>query len=359
MVLHNVSLVVAPLVAFACHPSPAPVADTARPAVRAEERAEESREDRRECAITLERVEQGLELRIGEELFTVFRFKELEGRKPSLYPLVAPGGVEVTRDFPFAKGEGEEYDHPHHSSLWFAHGDVNGNDFWHGAKTRIVADDEYRANVVDNRATVETTFRWIDGEGEAIAEEARRTSFLARKEERLIDFEITVRPLEEPLVFGDTKEGTFGVRLAPELRLKGKVAAGHARNSEGVEGKDVWGKRARWITYWGAIDGETVGVAIFDHPKNHAHPTWWHARDYGLVAANPFGVHDFEGKPAHTGDLAVPVGSECTFRYRVMLYSGAAEARKIEAAWKAWTDLPTESLHLLGIEPPARSGDRD
>lgn len=287
--------------------------------------------------ITCERVDSGVEVRAGGELFTVFRFAEEEGQKPSLYPLLAPGGTRVTRDFPFEKGEGEEYDHPHHCSLWFAHGDVNGNDFWHGAKTRIVLEGEPKVELEEGAATVETTFRWIDGDGEAIGVEERKTTFRVEAGHRFVDFEITVKPLEQPLVFGDTKEGTFGLRLAPELRLRGKVAKGQALNSEGVTGKDCWGKRARWITYWGPIDGSEVGVAIFDHPKNHAHPTWWHARDYGLVAANPFGVHDFEKKPAHTGDLTVPVGKERTFRYRVVLYRGVAEAKVLEGAWEDWS----------------------
>ena len=287
--------------------------------------------------IALERVESGVEVRAGGELFTTFRFVEEGGKKPSLYPLLAPGGIKVTRDFPFEKGEGEEYDHPHHRSLWFAHGDVNGHSFWHGVKTRIVLEGEPKLELGEGSATVETTFRWVGGDGEAVATEERETTFRAEAERRFVDFAITVKPLDEPLVFGDTKEGTFGLRLAPELRVGGKVAKGSALNSVGVRDRDCWGKRARWITYWGPIDGKEVGVAILDHPTNHAHPTWWHARDYGLVAANPFGVHDFEKKPAHTGDLTVPVGKERTFRYRVVLYRGVAEAKAIEAAWKAWS----------------------
>jgi len=287
--------------------------------------------------IEVKRVERGLEVRAAGEPFTVFRLEREEGRKPSLWPLSAPGGMKVTRAFPFEKGEREELDHPHQSSLWFAHGDVNGSDFWTGKGTRIELVGEPKVLPGEGAATIETTFRWIGEDGEAVAVEERTTTFRADAGRRTLDFEITLRPAgDSPLVFGDTKEGTFGMRLAPELRLEGKVAAGHARNSEGVEGKDVWGKRARWITYWGSIAGETVGVAIFDHPRNHAHPTWWHARDYGLVAANPFGVHDFERKPAHTGDLAVPVGEEVTFRYRVVLYRGAADAKVIDAAWEEW-----------------------
>lgn len=287
--------------------------------------------------ITVTPVEEGLEVRAAGELFTVFRFEEPDGAKPSLYPLLAPGGTKVTRDFPFSKGEGEQYDHPHHRSLWFAHGDVNGNDFWHGAKTRIVLEGEPKVSKGGDLATVETTYRWIGGDGEAVGIEERQTTFRAEAGRRFVDFEMTVRPLAEPLIFGDTKEGMFGLRLAAPLRLQGEVAKGQALNSGGITGKACWGKRARWITYWGPIGEETVGVAIFDHPTNHAHPTWWHARDYGLVAANPFGVHDFEKKPAHTGDLTVPVGKERTFRYRVVLYRGAAEAKAIDTAWKAWS----------------------
>jgi hypothetical protein len=144
--------------------------------------------------------------------------------------------------------------------------------------------------------------------------------------QRMFDFEITLRPSDGDLTFGDTKEGTMAVRLAETMRLQGKVGHGHIVNSEGIRDDQTWGKKADWCDYYGPVEGKIVGMAIFDHPENPRHPTWWHVRDYGLFAANPFGKHDFEKLPDKTaGNLVVPAGKTITFRYRFYLHEGDAE----------------------------------
>lgn len=278
---------------------------------------------------------QWITVRVGESFFT--RCTSEGGAPPYLWPLEGPTGERMTRGFPMEPVAGEPDDHPHHRSLWFAHGAVNGHDFWHGAKTRIEPDG--RAEIVvpqGERGVVRTRYRWLDDGGQLVCTETRTTSFSATASERTIDFEIALEPAAAPLVLGDTKEGSFAVRLRPELCLKGEGATGHFRNSAGNEDGDCWGKRAAWCTSWGTVEGEVVGLTLFDHPKNHAHPTWWHARDYGLFAANPFGAHDFEGAPEGTGELTVPVGEHLTLRYRLVLYAGAPDFERIEAAYGAW-----------------------
>ena len=120
------------------------------------------------------------------------------------------------------------------------------------------------------------------------------------------------------------------LRVSADKRRGNHTAAGHAINSEGHTDGELWGKRAKWVDYWAPIEGNTVGIAIFDHPQNPRHPTWWHARHYGLVAANPFGVHDFENKPKGTGDMVIRDGSSVTFRYRFVFHEGDAAAAKID-----------------------------
>lgn len=135
----------------------------------------------------------------------------------------------------------------------------------------------------------------------------------------------------------------MGIRTNPNLRLKATpkngnhTAGGHSINSEGVKDREMWGKRAAWVDYWGDIDGQLTGVAIFDHPQNPRHPTWWHARDYGLVAANPFGVNHFENKPDGTGDMTLKSGEEMTFRYRFLFHPGDAKSAKIAEAYQAYS----------------------
>ncbi len=160
--------------------------------------------------------------------------------------------------------------------------------------------------------------------------------FFADQSTRTIDCDLTLIATDKQVTFGDTKEGLFAIRLAPTLRLEGAVAQGSARNSEGVTGKDVWGKRAKWIEYSGPIDGEIVGVVIYDHPDNPRHPTWWHAREYGLVAANPFGRRAFQGKREQAGDLMIQKGESIRLRYRMVIHDGAWDAKHLEAASTEW-----------------------
>src|SRR5438105_14745952 len=155
--------------------------------------------------------------------------------------------------------------------------------------------------------------------------------------QRMFDFEITLRPASGDVVFGDTKEGTMAVRLAETMRLKGKVGHGHIINSNGVRDEHTWGKRADWCDYYGPVGEKTVGMAIFDHPENPQHPTWWHVRDYGLFAANPFSRHDFEKlSDKSAGNLTIPAGQSVTFRYRFYLHQGDEKQGKVAERYREY-----------------------
>ena len=152
-----------------------------------------------------------------------------------------------------------------------------------------------------------------------------------------MDWEITLHASNGQVTFGDTKEGSMAIRLNPSMQLmttkamksRGETAKGHIINSEGVTDGKTWGKRAAWCDYYGPVKGEVVGIAIFDHPSNPRHPTWWHVRDYGLFAVNPFGIHDFEKKPAGTGDFVIPAGQSATFKYRFYFHKGDEKQGKV------------------------------
>ncbi|MFT7486264.1 MAG: hypothetical protein ACI9F9_002119, partial [Candidatus Paceibacteria bacterium] len=249
-----------------------------------------------------------------------------------------PGAVPVTRGYPMLPGPADEQDHPHHQSLWFAHGDVNGYDFWHGTEhnERIVWDGDLTVENESDRCRVLASYNWMANEDTLVCMEERELIFSESEDERTVDIQITLTPGSQALVMGDTKEGSFALRIHPALRVTGKAANGHLMNSEGQSGSDVWGKRARWIDDSGHVDNVPVGIAIFDHPENPRHPTWWHARTYGLLAANPFGVHDFEGKPEGAGQMTIPVGSRLQLRYRVLLHGADWDAARIDEAYGEW-----------------------
>ena len=259
--------------------------------------------------------------------------------RPFVWPIYAPGDRAVTRNHPMARREGEQHDHPHHQSLWFAHGNVNGFDFWHGKKhnERIVHEGTYARVGHDPFAVVHSDYRWMADERTVVLRESRQLRFEDHGDHRTIDVAVTLKATDGDVTFGDTKEGTFALRVHPELRVDGKVAKGTLRNSGGVTGKPVWGKRARWVDDAGPVEGKDVGVAIFDHPDNLRHPTWWHARAYGLVAANPFGIHDFEKKAKGAGNFVLAKGKECTLRYRVLVHAGTWTPERLDQAWQTWS----------------------
>lgn len=284
--------------------------------------------------LRVETDDDGIHVRIGDEAFTTLRHDKMG---PFLYPVLGPGGARMTRGYPMDPQAGEADDHPHHRSLWLAHGNVNGYDFWHGREHGETIKKNGKIEPVrgENDLSLVGSYDWI-ADGKVIMQEKRRLSFAVEENQRRIDVSSTFTAGSEGVVFGDTKEGTMALRLTPTLRLKGDVAAGYARNSQGDEGGGVWGKRAEWVAYAGPIDGRVMTVAIFDDPTNHAHPTWWHARTYGLFAANPFGAHDFEGKPAGTGNMRLTAGESVSFRWRILLREGGVEVGEITDAYAAF-----------------------
>jgi len=261
--------------------------------------------------------------------------------KPCIYPVLGPDGIPMTRNYPFKKVEGEANDHPHHQSLWYTHGDVNGVDFWsvrdNAGKIRHTGKVEIKG------ATLSGKREWVDKDGKIVCTDDVAVTFGEEADgTRWIDYVMTIHASQGELEFGDTKEGSMGIRTHPNLRLRNDkrrgvtTANGHALNSAGHKDGALWGKRAKWVDYWGTIDGKTVGVAIFDHPENPRHPTWWHARDYGLVAANPFGLHYFEKKEKGAGDMKIADGESVTFRYRFVFHRGGAEQAKTADRYAAW-----------------------
>lgn len=282
---------------------------------------------------------------IDGQPFTEYRY--LGYAKPILFPVYGPGQKPMTRNYPMVKGiDNEATDHPHHKSIWYTHDEVGGVRFWmengEGGKSKDVGTQVQTSLKVDgNKIIAEND--WNSADGETVCSDQRTLTFGKSGDARYIDYEVTWIASSGDVIIGDTKEGTMGIRTNPTLRLKAAAkkgnhtAGGHSINSEGVKDGAMWGKRAAWVDYWGEIDGQMTGVAIFDHPSNPRHPTWWHARDYGLVAANPFGVNHFEGKPDGSGDMTLKAGETMTFRYRFLFHPGDADSAKVADAYQTYS----------------------
>lgn len=270
-----------------------------------------------------------LRIEINGELFSEYHFKDVS--RPYLYPVLGPGEIPLTRNWPMKDTPNEEHDHPHHRSLWYAHGSINGNDFWSEEKGagKTVHEKFVAIQSGKKEGRIQSLNKLVAADGNVVATDERTWTFYSRPDARMFDFAITIHASEGALTFGDTKEGTMAIRLNEAMRLKGKIGHGHIVNSEGVKDGDTWGKRADWCDYYAPVEGQVVGVAIFDHPSNPRHPTWWHVRDYGLFAANPFGLHDFEKKPPGTGNLVVPSGESITFHYRFYCHRGDEKQARV------------------------------
>lgn len=291
-----------------------------------------------------------ISVEIAGKPFTQF-FIGPETNKPYLHPLRSASGKMVTRGYPMEEIPGETRDHPHHRGLWFSHGDVNGLDFWgneeRGGKFgRIVLQKVNGVTSGKESGSIDATFEWRDAAGKALLTEARRMIFHGQPHMRTIDFEITLTA-QEKVKFGDTKEGTFAIRLAPGLEEPHSGAPAQPKrtglmvDSQGRRGeKQVWGKRADWVDYFGIVDGEHLGIAILDHPSNPRHPTWWHSRSYGLFAANIFGLHDFENDKSKDGSLTLEPGEKLTFRYRVVIHPGDVESAHIARLYQEYSNEP-------------------
>jgi hypothetical protein len=288
--------------------------------------------------ITAEKGEKGVVVEIDGQPFTTYVFDS--GLKPELgpilWPIIGPTGKPVTRAHPMAEGPNERQDHPHHRSLWFNHGDVNGLSFWH---VDTIRHREFVKVKSGPEAVIVTRNDWIAPDGKKVCEDQRTLTFGIDGDTRRIDFDITLTAIDAPATFGDTKEGTMGVRVAGTMKVDAKLG-GKIVNSEDQVDRDAWGKQAAWVDYHGPVDGQTVGVAILNHPSSFRFPTYWHVRTYGLFAANPFGWHHFRGSDDHDGSHTLAPGESMAFSYRFLFHKGDETEAQVAEAFEAYAAKP-------------------
>lgn len=275
--------------------------------------------------------------------------------KPVLFPLVTSSGKSLTRGFPIDPQPGERVDHPHHMGHWFNYGDVNGLDFWNNSDAipkeklkdygKIVHSKIVKIN--QEEGSLSTKSNWQSTSGESMLEETTVFKFSQEGNTRIVDRYTTLSALQD-ISFKDNKEGVFGVRVTRAMELPAKKPAifvdaqgnptevkvldntgvnGNYLSSEGLEGNDVWGTRAEWVKLYSTIKEEPVSITIMDNPNNVGYPTYWHARDYGLFAANPLGQEVFS-KGKEVLNFALKKGESVSFHYRMLIHNGSVLAPK-------------------------------
>ena len=277
--------------------------------------------------------------------FTVFYVGGKDLNRPYLHPLRSASGKAVTRSVPAGQVPGESVDHPHHAGLFYGHGDVNGFNYWaiqnvptkpSATMGRIVLKKVGSVQSGKESGSVDVVLSWLMPDGKPLLTESRKMTFYAHPTLRIIDFDFDFTAIDK-VVFRDTKEGTFALRVAgalDELQTKDTrdpASRGKLTNAQGGAGEaNVWGKRSEWVDYSGVLDGEKVGIVMMDHPGNPRHPTYWHSRAYGLHSINPFGVHDFLNDKNQDGSLTLQPGEHVRFRYRVIVHPGRGPDRLAE-----------------------------
>ena len=317
--------------------------------------------------ITENKEKKQIDVTVDGQPFTSYVFWDNQ-KKPILYPLRTSKGTVVTRGYPLEKVAGERTDHPHHISMWFNYGNINGVDFWNTPPDGIRRDEGAisKFGVIKHRAanalkggkgggSLDVTMDWIMPDGSKVMQQDETIVFRAAKDLRIIDRIITLTAQDKKVVFNDSKEGALGIRVTRQLEepstkpevftdeqgnptkvpvMDNTGVAGVYLSSEGKVGeKEAWGTRAKWMTLSGNVKGEDVVIAIFDHPKNPTYPTYWHARGYGLFAANPFGAKEFT-KGATTLNYTLEPGQKATFRFRVLVNSGKLTKEQTEALYQ-------------------------
>lgn len=290
-----------------------------------------------------------IDVLIGGKLFTTFLFPDtLE--KPVLYPLTTARGTEVTRGFPLHPRPDDPVDHPHHIGLWFNFENLNGLDFWNNSYA-IAADKKAQYGWIrtdritdmkdGTKGVLAYHANWTNQAKEIIVEENTRFEFSGNTNQRVVDRVTTLKAVQDA-VFKDAKDGMLGLRLAHELQMPGtkeekftdskgivttvkggadKIPTGNYLSSGGKTGDAVWGTRGIWCKVYGKIGTDSVSIAIIDHPLNPNYPTFWHARGYGLFAANPLGEKIFTNG-ASVKNMTLKKGESVTFSYRVVISNG-------------------------------------
>jgi Methane oxygenase PmoA len=287
-------------------------------------------------------------------------------KKPVLYPIRTARGTLVTRGFPLDPRPGERVDHPHHVGLWFNYGNVDGYDFWNNSDAIALADRNKMGTIIHRAVTsarsgaaegvLETDCDWAAPDGTVLLKEHTKYVFHGTATVRTIERITTLTAGTKRVPMPDNKEGMLGLRVTralehpsdkPEVftdaegrptavaKLDNTGVTGRYLTSEGKAGDAAWGTRGRWCVLSGTVGTEPVAIAILDHPSNVGYPTYWHARGYGLFAANPLGQKDLSaGKDVL--DYALDAGQTVTFRHRIEVISGTPSAGDVNASWKRW-----------------------
>jgi len=268
---------------------------------------------------------------VGDRLLAMYVWNDPKTLRPYLTQVRAPSGVQVTRNHPPVEGR-DATDHAEfHPGVWLAFGDLSGQDFWRNKA--VVRQREFLEQpTVDDRGggfTVKNAYLASD---RTICEEVCRLNFTPLELGYAITWDSTFSGPKE-FAFGDQEEMGLGIRLATPLTVKN---GGYMLNSDGLrDERGVWGKQALWCDYAGKIDDQPAGLLLMPDPANFRR-SWFHARDYGVLVANPFGQKAFTKQAA--SQVVVQPGETLRIRFGVLAHSGEFDPA---VAYRQWLETLT------------------
>jgi len=267
----------------------------------------------------------------GQPLAT-YVYADKEITRPYFAHVHVPSGVQITRHHPPIEGQDLTDHATFHPGIWLAFGDINGQDFW-----RIKAPVRHIKFVQPPRAAgatgtfvVENSYRRADKPDQVVCHEICRYTIKAQEDGYLLVSD-SVFWAPEAFAFGDQEEMGLGVRVATPISVK---SGGHMLDAAGrVDEKEIWSKSSAWCDYSGTIGGHQVGILLMPDPANFR-PARFHARDYGLLAANPFGQKVFGA--AQESRVTVQPGELFRLRFGVLLHATNGATMDLPAAYQSF-----------------------
>ena len=315
--------------------------------------------------LILREQETRIDVEVDGKLFTSYRWDE-KIRRPVLFPVMSVGGGNITRGFPIETRDGETIGHPHQVGVSLSYGNVNGIDFWNNSPYRTEEELKHMGRIVQKKvlemksgfgkAQLVVTSNWVHPNGETLLLETTKYTFSAKGNRRWIDRETTLTANNKDVVFGDSKEGLFGIHLATELEMDNQIPikvtsasgvlsdetsptrfTGKYFNSEGITGDKIWGTLGKWAAATGKVGHDEVTVAVFDSPKNHNYPSYMMVRGYGLIALNPFGQKQFEANKEER-KFTLAAKRSITFWHRLLILPQKATKEAVEKEYQQYTN---------------------
>lgn len=312
-------------------------------------------------------VHKKVQILYGGKLLTAYCYFD-STEKPVLFPVKTLSGITVTRGYPVAPRAGERTDHPHHLGIWLNYESVNGLDFWNNSTAIDPGRRDHYGSIrhrkvlgtsaKGNQASLEASSQWVDHSNSVLLNEVTRFQFSVSGSDFIIDRTSTLEAVADEVVFKDVKDGMLAIRVSRALELPSKEGGsfvdahgqvtkvpamdnaqvtGMYVNREGIRGDSVWGKRSEWTYLYGKEGGKDVAIIIIDHPSNPGYPTYWHARGYGLFAANPLGQQVFS-KGRENLNLTLRKGEKVSFTYRIVIHEGAVTPQQVDALMEKFTN---------------------